>query len=471
MSDLKALFFGSEAQHNSENGGNSGAIYQDLHEAIQERSSYSMAGGASSNSAASRIASAKKQQETRDNLKKATKVIIEMNKKQEEALKRHIQKAADPNEFRGFIYPYQLIPEDERSKIIQATNGYYKMKEKYNSALEKRRQRMMNDPIINWSSLSSQQKARRMANIKPSCILCKQEGGTIFSETGGRIKAICGNISQPCGLHIEVERGKYTSLETMMNESLAEVRATKDEIIRMKLDLLFQFISEDEVTSTFESIQHKLQEQLKMYSEFRTYYLSVIDNDDLKQDMERFTRIIDEKTTQIKTYMKEFNDTEGRNKSIIDDVLVLYQDEIEPAFITLREKKYVYSQVETSENPNGSLVEMYNDTEFYLSQKKYSYNELYMPVIMPKFISDHRVITKPIGNVKPPVSSGVSGVSGASAASRVNTSASAAEARPEEDEHGGYHMEFAPDPSSTWYKGKAAQLLAERKKANGIVDD
>jgi len=459
MSDLKALFFGSEAQHNnSHNGGNSGAIYQDLHEAIQERSSYSMAGGAPANSAASRIASAKKQQETRDNLKKATKVIIEMNKKQEEALKRHIQKAADPNEFRGFIYPYQLIPEEERTKIIQATNGYYKLKEKYNSALEKRRQRMMNDPIINWSSLSSQQKARRMANIKPSCILCKQEGGTIFSETGGRLKAICGSISQPCGLHIEVERGKYTSLETMMNESLAEVRATKDEIIRMKLDLLFQFISEDEVTSTFESIQHKLQEQLKMYSEFRTYYLSVIDNDDLKQDIERFTRIIDEKTTQIKTYMKEFNDTEGRNKSIIDDVLVLYQ-EIEPAFITLREKKYVYSQVETSENPNGSLVEMYNDTEFYLSQKKYSYNELYMPVIMPKFISDHRAITKPIGSVKPPVSSGVSG---ASAASRGNV---------EENEHGGYNLEFAPDPSSTWYKGKAAQLLAERKKASGIVDD
>jgi len=380
------------------------SVYQDLHAAIQERTQY---GGM----VASRIAEQKRSQDTRDNLKKATRVLLEVTKKQEDALKKHLQRAADPNEFRGMVYPYQLIPEEERARINEAIHGYYSMKEKYNSALEKRRHRLINDPVINWKSLSAQQKARRLALIKPVCIVCKQEGGSIFTETDGTLKAICGNISQPCGFHIEVSRGKYISLETLMNESLEEVRATKDEIIRMKLDLLFQFISEDKLLEQFDAVQHKLEEQMKMYSEFRTYYLSVTDNDDRRKDTETHTRVISEKIAFIKEYMTEFKQTEWKNRSIIDDILVLYQQDIEPAFMKLRETKYVYSQVETTENADGALVQMYNDGEFNLSQKKYSYNELYMPVIMPKWIADNRIVSKPVGAVVAPRPGGAAVVS------------------------------------------------------------
>jgi hypothetical protein len=373
------------------------SVYQDLHTAIQERTQYGGGGTASS-----RIAEQKRAQDTRDNLKKATRVLLEVTKKQEDALKKHIQRAADPNDFRGMVYPYQLIPEEERTKINDAIHGYYSLKEKYNSALEKRRQRLINDPVMNWKTLSSQQKARRLSMIKPMCIVCKQDGGSIFTETDGKLKAICGNISQPCGFHIEVDRGKYISLETLMTESLEEVRATKDEIIRMKLDLLFQFINEDELLAQFDAVQHKLQEQMKMYSEFRTYYLSVTDNDDRRKDTATHTRVISERIAQIKEYMTEFRESEWKNRSIIDDILVLYQQDIEPAFLKLRETKYVYSQVETTENAEGSLVQMYNDGEFNLSQKQYSYHELYMPVIMPKWVADNRIVSSPVGAVVAP---------------------------------------------------------------------
>jgi hypothetical protein len=377
------------------------SVYQDLHAAIQERSNTRMQYGGGG-AAASRIAEQKKEQDTRDTLKKATRVLLEMTRKQEDALKKHLLRSSDPNEFRAMIYPYQLIPEEDRVKISDAIHGYYSMKEKYNSALEKRRQRLINDPVINWKSLSAQQKAKRLAMIKPACIVCKQDGGSIFTENDGKLKAICGNISQPCGFHIEVSRGKYASLETLMTESLDEVRATKDEIIRMKLDLLFRFISEDELLEKFDAVQHKLQEQLKMYTEFRSYYLSVTDNDDIRQDTETHTRVISEKVALIKEYMTEFRESEWKNRSIIDDILVLYQQDIEPAYLKLRETKYVYSQVETTENADGALVQMYNDREFNLSQKRYSYHELYMPVIMPKWIADNRVVNKPVGSVAVP---------------------------------------------------------------------
>ena len=392
------------------------SVYQDLHAAIQERSNtrmqYGGGGGGGGGAAASRIAEQKKEQDTRDTLKKATRVLLEMTRKQEDALKKHLLRSSDPNEFRAMIYPYQLIPEEDRVKISDAIHGYYSMKEKYNSALEKRRQRLINDPVINWKSLSAQQKAKRLAMIKPACIICKQDGGSIFTENDGKLKAICGNISQPCGFHIEVTRGKYASLETLMTESLDEVRATKDEIIRMKLDLLFRFISEDELLEKFDAVQHKLQEQLKMYTEFRSYYLSVTDNDDNRQDTETHTRVISEKVALIKEYMTEFRESEWKNRSIIDDILVLYQQDIEPAYLKLRETKYVYSQVETTENADGALVQMYNDREFNLSQKRYSYHELYMPVIMPKWIADNRVVNKPVGSVAVPGGAGAAAGAG-----------------------------------------------------------
>jgi hypothetical protein len=45
---------------------------------------------------------------------------------------------------------------------------------------------------------------------------------------------------------------------------------------------------------------------------------------------------------------------------------------------------------------------MYNDGEFNLSQKQYSYHELYMPVIMPKWIADNRIVSSPVGAVVAP---------------------------------------------------------------------
>ena len=125
------------------------SVYQDLHAAIQERSNTRMQYGGGG-AAASRIAEQKKEQDTRDTLKKATRVLLEMTRKQEDALKKHLLRSSDPNEFRAMIYPYQLIPEEDRVKISDAIHGYYSMKEKYNSALEKRRQRLINDPVINW---------------------------------------------------------------------------------------------------------------------------------------------------------------------------------------------------------------------------------------------------------------------------------------------------------------------------------
>ena len=121
---------------------------------------------------------------------------------------------------------------------------------------------------------------------------------------------------------------------------------------------------------------------------------------------------------------------------------MLYQTDIEPAYIKLRETNYIYSQVETTENANGALVEMYNDGEFNLSQKKYSYHELYMPVIMPKWIADNRIVSKPVGAVAAPGGGGGGGGGAAAASSAV-----------------------VEQSGNKWYPGKAAEIKAMQARA------
>lgn len=47
------------------------------------------------------------------------------------------------------------------------------------------------------------------------------------------------------------------------------------------------------------------------------------------------------------------------------------------------------------------------------SQKKYSYHELYMPVIMPKWIADNRIVSQPVGAVSAPGGGGGGGAAAA----------------------------------------------------------
>ena len=67
---------------------------------------------------------------------------------------------------------------------------------------------------------------------------------------------------------------------------------------------------------------------------------------------------------------------------------------------------------------------------------------------MPNWIADNRVITKPVGSVVAP------GGGGGGGAARANS-----------DDQPSYGTTVhQPDPASTWYKGKAAELAAVKAK-------
>jgi hypothetical protein len=76
---------------------------------------------------------------------------------------------------------------------------------------------------------------------------------------------------------------------------------------------------------------------------------------------------------------------------------------------------------------------------------------------MPKLIADHRVISKPIGSVRPP---GAVAVGAVAAAVPVQSPAEVINL-----DYDSYYLEHQPDPSSKWYPGRAAEIKAAQAAA------
>ena len=90
------------------------------------------------------------------------------------------------------------------NELIEAMNDYYKLKHQYNNTVVSEKNK-----ILKNDTLSSKDKRRRFKQLVYKCINCKQNGGTIFTNTNGFLKAVCGSDT-PCKLNIEIMKGKYT---------------------------------------------------------------------------------------------------------------------------------------------------------------------------------------------------------------------------------------------------------------------
>ena len=127
------------------------------------------------------------------------------------------------------------------SDTKKAIEDYYKLKNEYDTKINKQRKRIRND-----KTLTKQERRRKMLAIIPKCINCGNPGGTIFTTNKSILRAVCGNATQPCALNIEINRGSFEDISTTYNFLTSESESVKEDIILTKLDLLFDYVSEEE---------------------------------------------------------------------------------------------------------------------------------------------------------------------------------------------------------------------------------
>ena len=251
-----------------------------------------------------------------------------------------------------------VSPKRDTEAVSAAIRRYYKLKGDYNKKYQNAKKK------ITKSGLSLSQMKKKLKTMQMKCINCKQNGGTIFSNTNGILTAKCGNTVSPCPLDLQIKRGKWMLLPKSAQLSRDDIAQTKAEIIDLKLDLLFGLRTEEQIAAEFdtEKTQYKsLVKQLDMIegviqSEDKINVGDVVEGEEPRHiPIKQYITIKNTQLNQlintfkgiIKDYMEEDDITSQQD--LMEQAINIYVEQIFPLMTKIRESKYAVTMMDTTE--------------------------------------------------------------------------------------------------------------------------
>uniref|UniRef100_A0A6C0D5W5 Leucine-rich repeat domain-containing protein n=1 Tax=viral metagenome TaxID=1070528 RepID=A0A6C0D5W5_9ZZZZ len=234
----------------------------------------------------------------------------------------------------------EIIDEHNRKKDYnEALHYYFKIKKDYEDKLHEQRKKVFqNEP-------NKKIAKRLLQGIRPKCINCKQDGGTIFSQgkVEERYTAKCGNQATPCKLDISIYAGASTNIEDTMVLFKEEVDDIKDTIIRQKLDTLFNYVTEDKSIDLFKKQMQAFNENMELYNRFLNEYNDIHNNKEKQTAIREKTvdiyRMIEQNRELINRYVVE------GNQEILVAAVTEQLKEILPEIRKLTSMKYEVMEV------------------------------------------------------------------------------------------------------------------------------
>ena len=250
---------------------------------------------------------------------------------------------------------------DEEDKYIdeeEKINEFYKLKQNYENKIK--------DEIkkINTIYSSLKEKREEYKKLKPKCITCNRPVGTIFSikfdknENSRLLRVKCGNKLDPCNLNIVIKTGTFFNLQSNLLETEQDIINLKKTIIIDKNNLLFGYMTSEEVLQKFEEIKKNISNDSESLDIYLETYNSIVDI-----DMQQLYEKKIESYYIIQKIKKTIIDYNNKTENInIKDIINIYLNELQPILNIIKELKYKKNIIEFNEFTNT----------FHLIQKKYN---------------------------------------------------------------------------------------------------
>ena len=246
-------------------------------------------------------------------------------------------------------------------ELTKAITDYYKLKQQYEDKINRQKSR-----ILKNETLTLIQKRKKLKQLIPTCIICKKTGGTIFSNKDGILTAICGS-TEPCKLNIKINRGNYVNMRTLDMTLAEDLEKAKTEIIKTKLDVLFDYTGETEAINKFNKLRPDLKAIEDLKFKWQKQYLNVVSNAPNKSQLNKAQSQFYIEKQQLKNLGKQYEDAE--RPGIITDMVEKYVSVIEPLTEEIRNLKYKYVELECE---NGSLAPCKQDETVRLVEEVYT---------------------------------------------------------------------------------------------------
>lgn len=170
------------------------------------------------------------------------------------------------------------------------------------------------DAINEYYKLKSSYKSNQKV-----CVNCKKTGGTKFwKDAKGHLRAICGNSSQPCKLDIDI-LANLNDNDININLTKQSIEQTKQDIVKLKMDTIFGYVSEAESVKLFEQLKKEMlnnNDAIKLNDNKYSYYEIVNDSEKQRVINAKMDNIRQE-LGEIRQLLNKYNKT-GRDKFLKD---------------------------------------------------------------------------------------------------------------------------------------------------------
>jgi len=222
------------------------------------------------------------------------------------------------------------------SEFVESMHDYFNLKSKYEEKERNARTTARESALRRGLGLK---RAIKVANtVRPKCVNCKRPVGTVFKMREDRLIAYCGDTKEPCPLAIEIFKGRFESDDKFAESTHKSLLETKEQIIQQKMNVLFNYSSEDETVAKFKD----LIEEYNLYSFLHKTDLDIREdkrfNVHKRELIKGKLNLLNTIKERMNAHMDEFNTSD--NHDALHSAMDIYIREYIPEVNNLRLMKY-----------------------------------------------------------------------------------------------------------------------------------
>ena len=238
---------------------------------------------------------------------------------------------------------------------IESVSRFYKLKSEYETHIQKKK-----SSILKSTTLSLNDKRKKIKQMRIPCINCKKDGGTIFKVENGTLSVFCGNEA-PCNISLTkdktgennvVRRSKYTDIRDLIENTTDNVKYTKQQIIRSKLNYLFNYVDEATTVNDFNDLRENFKTLSERMVALRNNFFEM-ENQEKKKLVSDLEGNMQNLVNTLQQYVKEYKNTNNENS--FKEMIEVYFSIVELAK-QMREMKYEKNMIEDEYNENGKAI-------------------------------------------------------------------------------------------------------------------
>lgn len=213
----------------------------------------------------------------------------------------------------------------KQQDVYEALDKYFKLENKYKKNQERAK------------------TSKKSDTQKPKCVNCNRNVGTKFFKKDLHYMAICGDETSPCDLQIDIFMGEYNNVDEMIDVFKESTDESKVDIIKQKLDTLFNYTSEEASIENFKQALDKYNVESGIYKDLLDEYNLNINNDVTKQLIAKYDKDLYIITEKIKVLISEYKET--NNKQLLTDATNMQLKELNPLIQKRRELAYPIMEI------------------------------------------------------------------------------------------------------------------------------